>query len=79
MTWIVEYCYYNDVEELCKKKFNISGYVDKAAKRICQDILKITDTIDGNTIYDAKRNLIHKVGSDRIEFMLIDRKEAQPA
>ena len=71
MTWIIDYVDYEAVYEETYRRFGMSPYTDTAAAEIVKKLLKQTDKVNGNTVYEAKRNLIHKIGTGRIEFMSV--------
>ena len=71
MTWLVEYVDYEAVEDMCRKTFGVSQYTDKMVAGMVKRKLKQTDKVDGDTVYTAKRNLVNKIGYNRIEFMSV--------
>ena len=69
--WDVEFVEYEAVYEMCKRKFGTSPYRDDGARKICERILKQSDVIPGDNLLQVKRNLIAKIGSERIDILSI--------
>jgi len=71
MKWLIGYVDYEHVEDVMRKHFGTSQYTDKAMASAVKRKLAIYDTVMGDTVYQAKRNLIHKIGTERIEFLSV--------
>ena len=71
MKWIIEFVDYEAVEDMCRQQFGVSQYTDKWAGSLIKRKLAQTDKVDGDTVYKAKRNLVNKIGNNRIEIMSV--------